>query len=60
MTVENAVQTIRSDPTMEQAGFQCGLSRSLGLGSGRGRFFLLLMSTKTIDMVKWQEALCAG
>jgi hypothetical protein len=40
MTAENAARTIRSDPTMVQAGLQCCLSREPDLGSGRNSFFL--------------------
>jgi hypothetical protein len=52
MTVENAVRTIRSDPAMVQAGFQCGLSREPDLGSGRNSFFWLQMSTMPIEIIE--------
>jgi len=38
MIVENAARTIRFDPTVVQAGLQCCLSRSLGIG--RDQIFL--------------------
>ena len=40
MTAENAARTIRSDPTMVQAGFQWGLSWVTSSWQWEGQVFL--------------------